>query len=331
MKNELKTNNPKSDRLLNMLLIGTFSAIALPSCSQSYNATRGSSLPQISAKSAAMPAAEPAPMAAMDNMADSPAPNVVASADGTIVASAPAKRSLPQLIKKAELTLVVGSIDKSMREVSTIIRKQQGDLLGFQDSQPIDSSSRHTASMQIRVPSPKLDTTLDTFAKLGTVQSRSLTAEDVSDQLVDYQARLKNLRKSEEAVLKILERSGSIRDVLQVSKELSNIRESIERISAQLNNLQNQVAYSTITLNLEAAVSATPASGTPVGLRVQETWGQATHSVSELTFNLLSLSIWLFAFIPYLLLISAAGYGFYRFRKNKTNVAAQKPNLPPSS
>ncbi len=331
MKTQLKINTPKCDRLINILLIGTLSGITLPSCSQSYNATGGSSPGQISAKSAVMPAAEPAPMAAMDNMAQSQAQNVVASADGTMVASAPARRSLPQLIKKAELTLVVGSIDKSMREVSTIIRKQQGDLLGFQDSQPTDSSIRHTASMQIRVPSQKLDATLDTFAKLGTVQSRSLTAEDVSDQLVDYQARLKNLRKSEEAVLKILERSGSIRDVLQVSKELGNIRESIERISAQLNNLQNQVAYSTITLNLEAAVSATPASGTPVGLRVQETWGQATHSVSELTFSLLSLSIWLFAFIPYLLLIGAAGYGFYRIRKNKTDMAAQKPNLPPSS
>lgn len=331
MKNELKFNNPKSDRLVNLLLIGILSAIALPSCSAGYNATSGSSTAQLSAKSGAIPAAEPAPMAVMDNMANEQAQNVVASADGTVVAAAPAKRSLPQLIKKAELTLVVKSIDKSMREVSATVRKQQGDLLGFQDSQPTDSSIRHTASMQIRVPSQKLDSTLDNLAKLGTVQSRSLTAEDVSDQLVDYQARLKNLRKSEEAVLKILERSGSIRDVLQVSKELSNIRDSIERISAQLNNLQNQVAYSTITLNLEAAVSATPASGTPVGLRVQETWGQATHSMSELTFGLLSLSIWLFAFSPYLLLIGAAGYGIYRFRKNKTDVAAPKPNLPPSS
>lgn len=52
-----------------------------------------------------------------------------------------------------------------------------------------------------------------------------------------------------------MDRSGSVRDVLSVAKELSNVRQSIEQIDAQLKNLQNQVAYSTITLNLEAAVS----------------------------------------------------------------------------
>ena len=142
---------------------------------------------------------------------------------------------------------------------------------------------------------------------------------------------MKNLRKSEEAVLKILERSGSIRDVLQVSKELSNIRESIERISAQLNNLQNQVAYSTINLNLAAAVPAAPDAGTPVGLRVQESWGQATHAVSEMTFGILSFSIWLFAFSPYFLLGGAIAYSIYRYRKQKSHPVDRTPELPPSN
>ncbi|MFB2923033.1 DUF4349 domain-containing protein [Aerosakkonema funiforme] len=327
MQTQLKSHPAKCDRFTKLLLVGMLSAIALPSCSAGYNATSGALMerettqaPIQNAKMAAAPAMQPAPSG-----------DIVAAREENFAAAAPARRSLPQLIKRAELTLVVQSIDKSMRDVSNLVRKQQGDIIGFQDSKPTDPSSRATASMQIRVPSSKLETSLDSLAKLGNVQSRSLTAEDVSDQLVDFQARLKNLRKSEEAVLKILERSGSIRDVLQVTQQLSNIRESIERISAQLKNLQNQVAYSTITLNLEATVPAAPPAGTPLGLRVQETWGQATHSLSEVSYGLLSFSIWLFAFSPYILLIGGAGYGIYRLKKYKSHMGDRKPNLPPSA
>ncbi|GET41502.1 DUF4349 domain-containing protein [Microseira wollei] len=317
MPDQLKANHPKSARRVTLLVIGMLSAMALPACS----AAEKTMMRQMQGGSA--PPSAPVPTAAVAKILDAAAQNTVASA--------PARKSRPQLIKRAELTLVVKSIDKSMNSVGKIIQKQQGDVLGFQDNQPIDNSKRQTASMQLRVPSQKLEFTLDELAKLGTVQSRSLTAEDVSDQLVDFQARLKNLRKSEEAVLKILERSGSVSEVLKVSQELSNIRESIERISAQLNNLQNQVAYSTITLNLEAPVSAAPPPQEPVGLQVQETWGKATHSVNQFTMGLLGLSIWLFAYSPYFLLIAAAVYGYRKFKQQKSHRAEQKPELPHSS
>lgn len=319
MPDHLKANHLKCDRTVTLLLIGMLSAMALPACS----AAEKTMMNQMQSGSA--PPGAPAPTAQVAKIADAPAQTQ------NTVASAPARKSRPQLIKRAELTLIVKSIDKSMNSVGKIVQKQQGDVLGFQDNQPIDNSKRQTASMQLRVPSQKLEVTLDELAKLGTLQSRSLTAEDVSDQLVDFQARLKNLRKSEEAVLKILERSGSVSEVLKVSQELSNIRESIERISAQLNNLQNQVAYSTITLNLEAPVSAAPPPQEPVGLQVQETWGKATHSVNQFTMGLLGLSIWLFAYSPYFLLIAAAIYGYRKFKHQKSHRSDQKPELPSSS
>jgi Domain of unknown function (DUF4349) len=296
-----------------LLLIGIVSAIALPGCGAS---PPGGGVPP-SGLAGSAPMATPATLTA----------NQAAKSEAASE-SAAAPKSSPQLIKKAELTLVVKSIDRSMRSVSQVVRKQQGDVLGFQDKQPIDNSDRQTASMQLRVPSQKLDPTLDELAKLGTIQTRSLTAEDVSDQLVDYQARLKNLRKSEEAILKIMERSGSVGDVLKVSQELSNTRESIERISAQLNSLKNQVAYSTITLNLEAAVSAAPPPNEPLGLQVQETWGKATHSVGAFTMGLVSLTIWLFAYSPYFFVIFAAIYGFRKYKQQQSQATRAKAELP---
>ena len=332
MKTHLKTNssphkpnpnptNSSTTRFAVVAFLTLSSAIALPSCgSPPPNATGGAASPS-SRENQVAESAPPPPPAAQRAAGGSKTAAVPKKA-----AETPATR--PQLIKKAALSLVVKSIDASSKSVTNIVEKQQGDILGFQNQKPPDSSVRQTASVEIRVPQERLEITLEALAKLGTVENRALTAEDVTEQLVDSEARLRNLRKSEEMVLKIMERSGSVGDVLKASQELSNIRESIERIDAQLKSLRNQVAYSTISLTLEAAVSAQQTPEPSLGLRVQETWGKATHSVGELTLGLFGLGIWLLAYSPYLLLIGAAAYGFNRFKKQHSVPQIKEPKPP---
>ena len=215
----------------------------------------------------------------------------------------------PQLIKRAQLSLIVDSIDDSLKHASQLIRAQQGDILDLQDNQ-IEAIQR-TASMRIRVPQANLDPLLAALSELGSVQQQGLRAEDVSTQIVDAQARLRNLRKSEESLLKIMERSGEISHVLEVSRELSSVRERIEQIDARVQNLQTQVRYSTVDLTLAAAVAAQP-DGRPLGETIGATWRDATHSVGELTVNLMQIGLWLLAYSPYLLVLAIASVLGYR-------------------
>ncbi|MCC5651001.1 DUF4349 domain-containing protein [Nostoc sp. XA013] len=233
-------------------------------------------------------------------------------------------RSRPQLIKKAAISLTVNSVEKTIDAVSQIINKQQGDLIGLKQQQPKTDNLRYTATIQLRIPENLLEPTLEELAKLGTVESRNITAEDVGDRLVDFQARLTNLQKTEANLQKIMDRAGSIRDVLSVAQELSNVRETIEQINAQLKSLQNQVAYSTITLNLQAAVSST-SSQPAFGLQVQETWNKSTHSLSSFSVGLLKLGIWLVVYSPYLLIFAALIYGFNRWRRTHSPHLTQAP------
>jgi hypothetical protein len=113
-----------------------------------------------------------------------------------------------------------------------------------------------------------------------------------------------------------MKRSGSVGDVLKVTQELSKVRESIEQIDAQLKNLTNRIAYSTITLKLEAAVSSST-SLQPLESDVKNAWSNATQSVGELTRDLLKLAIWLVAYSPYLLLLSGAIWLGYTRRKKQ--------------
>ncbi len=268
-----------------------------------------------------------APEASSDQAITSEAAKTTGTAanpDSSQAATPP--RSRPQLIKSAAMTLRVEQIEPTLKKVMQILRTQQGDLLGLQDQTPAEAAIQHTVSLQLRVPQERLETTLEELTPLGTVLARSLNAEDVSEQRVDLQARLRNLRKAEELVLKIMERSGSIKEVLEVSRELSTIRATIEQLDAQLNSLENRVAYSQIALSLETAIATTPPA-LAFGQQMQQTWGQATHSVGAFTTELLQLGLWLLVYSPYLAILAIAiTLGWRRLRRKP-----QTATLPPES
>jgi hypothetical protein len=221
-------------------------------------------------------------------------------------------RATPQLIKTATIDLEVEDTAKTIKAITQIVRSQRGDILNLQSDSPQDSNTTAQASLSLRVPQERLDLALTDLAKLGKVLRQGIKAEDVSSQLVDADARLRNLRKAEEATLKILDRSGSVSDVLKVSQEVSKIREQIEQIDAQLKALKGSVAYSTIDVTLASAVSAlVPQKG--LGSEVLSAWNGATRSSQGFGRGLLVLGIWFLAYSPFWL---ALGGGVWLARRS---------------
>ncbi|MBD1910233.1 MULTISPECIES: DUF4349 domain-containing protein [unclassified Leptolyngbya] len=231
-----------------------------------------------------------------------------------------------KMVRTAQMRLDVESVSEALEKMEAIARQHQGDIIGLQEQVPQDRGERHTATLTLRVPQAQLDKALDALTPLGTVQNQSITAEDVSTQLVDYQARLKNLRQTEEMLTNIMKRAGDMADVLRVAQEISNVRQSIEMLDAQLTNLQNQVAYSTITVTVQETV---PTLGTqqPVGEAIANTWQQATHSVGAFTVFLLKFLTWLAAYSPYLFLILLAAW-FYRHQRQGSTTLRPPTDSP---
>jgi len=248
-----------------------------------------------------------------------------ANADAIAPASEAAPARKPQLIRRAELSLVVDTIQDAKSEVETLLQQNQGDLLQFQSSRPTAPGSRQTAVLIVRIPQAQLDAVLAKLVELGTVKRQLITAEDVSDQLVDLDARLRNLRRTEQSLLDILQRSGSVGDVLKVTQELSNVRQTIEQIDAQLTNLKNQVAFSTITLELEEARSATPPVTQSVPLQLRETWNDATRTMGEFSLGLVKTVIWLAVYAPYLAVFG--GLSVWLWSRNRRSRSAE-PTTP---
>ncbi len=232
-------------------------------------------------------------------------------------------RQKPQLIKKAELSLRLESIDKVMVQLRQIVQSKQGDIYDFQDDRSSDGDRHRQATIVLKVPSQVLDVTVGEIAKLGQVESQGVKSEDVTQQIVDTDARLKNLRQQEDLTRKIMERSGSIKDILAVSKELSGIREQIEQLDASVKNFRQQVAYSTINLKVEEIQSVTP-SNDAFGIQVQETWKNSTHAAGSLGTNLVLGLLWLLPFIPFMA-IGAGGVYYVIGRRRQPLSVVENP------
>ena len=290
--------------------IGTCTTASLVSCSSPYEA--GSTA---SGDAALESSVASAPQAATEESAVTE----IAEREAEPVDRARVPERKPQLIKRAQMSIVVPSVRETLDRISNLVRVEGGDLLSLQENLPGDNRSRRVASLQVRVPQERLDATLKAFAAMGEVENQSIQAEDVSQQLVDFQARLRNLRKSETMVLQIMERSGSVGEVLEVSRELSNIRDSIERIDAQLKSLQVRVAYSTIDLNVSEPVAAISKPSPSFGIRVQEAWGGATQAFVSISLGLLGFCIWLMVLSPFFFLVAGGAYAVWRVKKRWTN------------
>jgi hypothetical protein len=204
----------------------------------------------------------------------------------------------PQLIRTGNIYLIVPDVEAALRQLASVAQLQFGDIVSLDDQTPYQPGIRHSAQVQISVPSDRFDQTMSALAALGTVQGRSISAENVSDQIVDAQARLRNLRRTEGDMLRIMDRAGKIPDVLEVTQQIAQVREQIEQLDAQLQSMQHRVAYSTISIGIQdekPAATVEPSAG----VQIEDAWKAALISVKKVSVRLVSRLLTIIAFAPF--------------------------------
>lgn len=177
----------------------------------------------------------------------------------------------PQVIRQGQLTISVasGSFDSKLAAVRSLVELQQGFISGT-DAQTAQSDDRiRSGVITFMVPADKFDATIDALSSLGKVQNEHLTGQDVSAQYVDLQARLANEEAQRQAMLTLLGRAQSVSDIIAIQTQLGQITQQIEELKGQIQYLDRNTAYSTVTVNLVE-------SGAPVQLQSSDSWGFVT-------------------------------------------------------
>ena len=124
----------------------------------------------------------------------------------------------------------------------------------------------------IRVPAARFEEFLHQTEGIGNVTSISRYAENVTSQYTDYEARLSSLRTQEERLLSMLEKSEDVESLIALEQRLADVRYELESIERNLKNLDLQISYSTITLNLQEVEIYTPT------VPVQRSFGEKLSS-----------------------------------------------------
>ena len=142
------------------------------------------------------------------------------------------------MIRSGSLSLRVKELDVTKSRIEQIARGVDGR---------IDDSSTQDGkwlNMTLRVPETKLDETMDQIATLGKVVGRSLRSRDVTEELIDLEARLSNLRALRDRLRIYLEKTSKLEEILAVERELARVQTEIESLEAKLKVLKDQIAMS---------------------------------------------------------------------------------------
>ncbi|MBC8281157.1 MAG: DUF4349 domain-containing protein [Chloroflexi bacterium] len=106
------------------------------------------------------------------------------------------------------------------------------------------------STITVRVPQGEFFDVFEQIKALGKVQNENAGTEDVTEQFIDLEARLKSAQREELSLLSLLDRANDVSDVLVIERELSRVRTDLERVQGQLNFLERRVDLATITVSL---------------------------------------------------------------------------------
>lgn len=238
-----------------------------------------------------------APMPAQPSGAD----KTVGGNSGVAEANVPQTDPNPRLIiRNATLTLIV----KDSAASQSAITKIATDAGGFVNSSSTTKLAEGTrVTLQLKIPSEKLDSVLSQIKTNGELRDENLTGQDVTADYVDLTSRLKNLEATEAQLRKIMDSTTNTADVLKVYEQLTNIRGQIEQVKGRMQFYERSAAMSTVSLTLVPDALAQPVQ--VAGWRPDGVAKQALETLIKALQTLASLAIWLvIVALPVLLLMA---------------------------
>jgi len=166
----------------------------------------------------------------------------------------PADDNERKIVRTSSIALIVEKPADAAGKVQQLAEGAGGFIVNWQANGDQEATR---ASLMIRVPVAKFESTRTAIRKLAQrVENERVEAEDVSTPYVDDQARLRNLRAQETQYLAILRQARTVKDTLEVSDKLNQVRGEIERQQSEFNTLSRQVELVAISVSLRKETEA---------------------------------------------------------------------------
>lgn len=160
-----------------------------------------------------------------------------------------------KIIRNAEITIEVPSTTDAQHQV-TYIAETRGGFVVTSEAKQRESNDPAQRTLDIklvvRVPSNQFGRAFDEIKKLaGNTPSENVTSQDVTEDFIDLEARIKTQKALEVQFLEIMRQANKIADALEVQRQIAEVRTDIEKLEGRKRFLENRSSLSTINVNIQ--------------------------------------------------------------------------------
>ncbi len=222
-----------------------------------------------------------------------------------------------KIIRNAELELEANSSEESQQRITAIAESKGGFVVESKQSiSDVRATTRDVVAMTVRVPAAKFNESLDEIRKTANrVIVETIKSDDVTEEFIDIEARIKAQKALEAQFIEIMKRSNSVADALNVQRELAQVRGEIEKVEGRKRFLENQASLSTIKIRLQTP-TALSASSSGFFYQLKESLSSGFDFALKFILILITFII---AILPFILFIALPIFLLIRYfwRKQK--------------
>ena len=219
------------------------------------------------------------------------------------------KAASRDVIYTGQLVVRVTDVVKAAEQA----QKLADDVDGYLAKQEADLEGDQEVTATLRVPSDDFERVMSDLADLGRVQERNVDSDDVTDQVVDLEGRLANARTSAERLRALLAKAENVPNIIAIEGELTKRETEIEQITGQLQVLQDQVHYATVTVRFTERDEPAVADDLPGFFGSLKAGGVTLVNVLLVVLAVVGFSL---PFLPFIVL-GVVGVRWYRRRHPK--------------
>jgi hypothetical protein len=236
-----------------------------------------------------------APAAAMDR----------ATANEGSSASTEVKVPERAVVRSGSLTVRVPKIEQAERVANGLVSQLSGYVEGSQSSDLAGPNA--VITMSLKVPVGRFQTLIARCEALGVRESKTVTSQDVTGQLVDLDARVRSLRAEESSYQGMLTQARRLDDIIPLRTRLAELRSTIESIAGQRKALGDQAAMSSLSLTLRQDTMSLAATQKGDNW-LATTWTEAANLLFVFGRVVVTVGIYAIMFGPFMVLIGWLGW-----------------------
>jgi hypothetical protein len=227
-------------------------------------------------------------------------------------ASADAKK----IIKDGRISIKTNDIAATKNSVDQLAKKYNA----FYDNEELQNDDRSTSyDLKLRIPAENFENVLSAIENGGNeITGKSIHSRDVTSEYIDIETRINSKRDYLKRYKELLTKANTVKDILEIQESIRSLQEELESREKQLKYLSNQIAFSTLDINIFKLKDYTykPTQQDKFTERIKK-------SISNGWSKLLSFALWLIMLWPFILIISVAWIYYKRIRKRR-NANKQK-------